>query len=932
MFNRWCRCLVAFVRGRKILQQFAILTSPLRFPCVVALWVATVAAPTIAGAVSPPAETPDPPEDRVISVEPSYGPSDTHVTIRANVRLDKATEVVWGGHTSKEFSVQKDGSIITSVPLGGFPGATTVPVTVILNNVMLPTDSQFTMPVGAVDIIGPSPFVPGDPSDYFWFNGGGRTFQLGPSGTVLYGDPKPVFYLSTAFVGSGVAYSPGKPPYAGGNEGRFQAMLFMCDVGNDVAELRKKGFTTACKNWDGYEGVWVSVDDKCAPFVSGSWTSHMLPSWNPQILRWNPKGAASDRIALDMSPCFDKENLARTFQYSVRVEQDEIGPSAAFPARVDTKTSPAFNVVIPPAAMLQTNVIPYTILYQPPGDQSTVSYTATKTYSTQFSIAGSKGIDNKSTTSQTSSVNFAESLAFLLGFGVGATTQDTQTTMKDFGTVQGGGPQGMSSAAFGFTYQLPANPTLVPGSGVICTSTTTVACSATTPTPNLYALEPFWNDIFVLFIHPQFEVWVIGGKADRYMMYGAVPVLGEMSVAQLDACATGATLSWGKIDPCEIHYSDTVLTSDNDQTIVRRGLKEKVKLSATEARHLLDLDPFYAEGQAADVNVSRANLVASPAYGAMAGTVPVPYTAVLTNTDQLQLNQNAQVSYTTNITAMYGSTTSIGQTLSLSAGFGGDNKGGGVSPTVGANESLTIQSQDQVTNETDLKLTYQDSTAVSKQKVTAANVVLSDLATCTGCHGPLASRPSVNIYFDRAFGGFMFQDPYAPKDFSRDKAPRCCIMLVNSLVQLEAANPRFSDIARNDPEIGVIGLLALTGVLPGNADGTFKPHDPFTREQLAVAMTQAAHLPERPLSAKFADVPADRPSASMIAASTAANLVAPRSTNQFGLNDPVTRADLAATLSRAGLTKAAGTSAPNPAGSLTRAEAARAIFQALQNR
>jgi hypothetical protein len=386
----------------------------------------------------------------------------------------------------------------------------------------------------------------------------------------------------------------------------------------------------------------------------------------------------------------------------------------------------------------------------------------------------------------------------------------------------------------------------VPGAGLICTSPTTVACASTTPTPNLYALEPFWYDTFVLIMHPQFVVWVIGGNADRYQMYGAVPVLGEMPVAQLDACATGSTLTWGKIDPCEIQYSDAVLTSKNDNTVVSKGLKEKVKLSAAEARDLLALDPFYAGGQDADVEATRANLVASPVYGAMAGeTSGSSYVQTLANTDQLQLNKNAQVTYTSKITQMEGDSTSTGLTFKLSGG-GGDSGGG----TAGGGESLTVGSQDQFTTETDMQLQYQNSTAVSDQKVTTAKVTLNDSANCpttpptppatpTPCHGPLAARPSANIYLDRAFGGFMFQDPYAPKGYSRDKAPTCCAMLINALIQQEMIHPRFSDVPKTDPEAGVIGLLALTGVLPGNADGTFKPKDPFTREQLAVALAQA---------------------------------------------------------------------------------------------
>lgn len=895
----------------------------------------------------------DPSNPRVTDVSPSYGPTDTQVTIRANVRLDGATEVVWGGHRSKVFSVQKDGSIITAVPIGGFPAATTVPVTVILDNVMLPTDSMFTIPIGEADIIGPGPFVPGDESDYFWFNGGGRVFQLGPSGTILTSDPKPVFYLTTAFVGSGNVYSPDKAPFAAGNAGRFQVMLYMCDVGNDVPELRKKGFAS-CKNWDGYEGASVPIDDQCAPYLGGSWTAHLLPSWNPRLLRYDPKGVTSDRIALNLAPCFDEKNLARSFSYEVRVEQDQIPGMAGFPARIDTKNSPAFNVVIPPAAMLQVNVIPYTILYAPPGNQSIVSFSATETYSTQFSIANSKSVDNKSTTSQSSSMSFADSFAFFLGFSGGNVDQSTNTTMKDFGTVQGEGPQGMSSAAFSSSFTLPANPATVPGSGTICTSIQGANCLAKAQTPNMYALEPFWDDVFVLLVHPQFAVWVIGGKADRYQMYGAEPVLAERTVSQLDACATGSTV--GIYDPCTVEYSDSQLTLGKHQNVGSRGVKGKLKLSAAEAKRLLALDPFYAGGQGAEVDVSkRANQIGpGRPYGASFNSGAVPYEHVFTNTDQLQLNQNAEVSYTTAISTMYGSTTSTGLTASLSSnpGYpggggtpaGGDTGGGtpdggatgGGAPegggTLGGSMSLTIQSQDQLTYETDIKLTYQNSTAVSQEKVTSATVSLNDISTCTGCHGPLMDQPSVNIYLDRVFGSFMFQDPYAPKGYSRDKVPKCCAMLINSLVQEETANPRFSDVAATNPEIGVIGFLALAGILPGNTDGTFKPDDPLTREQLAVALTRAANLPEHAGTGKFADVPAERPNAAIIEAATAANLVVPRSATQFGSDDPVTQTDLAGALSRAGLTKTAGTSSPQPTGSLTRAEAARMIFMALPNR
>ena len=83
---------------------------------------------------------------------------------------------------------------------------------------------------------------------------------------------------------------------------------------------------------------------------------------------------------------------------------------------------------------------------------------------------------------------------------------------------------------------------------------------------------------------------------------------------------------------------------------------------------------------------------------------------------------------------------------------------------------------------------------------------------CKNCHDPLPTRPTVNIYLDKVFGSFMFQDVAAP-------APPgiyvCCLSLIRALLQQEASTPRFSDLSAEDPARGEIGLLAKFGVLPG---------------------------------------------------------------------------------------------------------------------
>jgi len=194
---------------------------------------------------------------RIVSVQPSYGPSDTHVTIRANVSLKGATSVLWGGRRDPDFSVQRDGSILSAAPLSGQPGST-VPVTVILNGTTLPTTSTYTYPLGEVDVIGPSPFDPGNAFDYFWFNGGGRDFSFPPRETLTFGRP-PVLKFNADFIASSYPYSPTKAPYAAGNTGAYHVGLARCDIGNDVPKLIKEGISAPCTNWQGLKGVWVTI-------------------------------------------------------------------------------------------------------------------------------------------------------------------------------------------------------------------------------------------------------------------------------------------------------------------------------------------------------------------------------------------------------------------------------------------------------------------------------------------------------------------------------------------------------------------------------------------------------------------------------------------------------------------------------------------------
>jgi S-layer homology domain len=216
-----------------------------------------------------------------------------------------------------------------------------------------------------------------------------------------------------------------------------------------------------------------------------------------------------------------------------------------------------------------------------------------------------------------------------------------------------------------------------------------------------------------------------------------------------------------------------------------------------------------------------------------------------------------------------------------------------------------VNSGFQDTQGSTITATFNDSTAVSTQSVTTASVTLNDADSTEGgckpnpCHNPLPNQPSVNVYLDKSFGSFMFQDPYAPPAYARTRVPKCCLVLINSLIRREIKHPRFSDVRPGDPASGAIGLLARIHVLAGLPNGTFQPNGPFTRAQLATALATALALPSAGGSTVFSDVPSNDPAATAIASATKAELIVTPSATKFGPSDAVTRQDLAVSLARA---------------------------------
>jgi hypothetical protein len=230
---------------------------------------------------------------------------------------------------------------------------------------------------------------------------------------------------------------------------------------------------------------------------------------------------------------------------------------------------------------------------------------------------------------------------------------------------------------------------------------------------------------------------------------------------------------------------------------------------------------------------------------------------------------------------------------------------------------LTVSSGDKVTSETDIQTTYSNSTAVSNQVVTTAQVTLNDFdnttlgnngPACKVCHNPLSDRPSANIYLDKYFGGFMFQDPGAPGPPSSRTQLQANVaeILFSQYTRQEEGGQRFSDVPAGSPAQVAIGLLARTHIMNGFPNGSFQPNVALTRAELATVLANILKLPLHTANSVYSDVLRQDAFAPAVWAAVKAGVMVTPAPNKFGPSDPVSRQEFATSLARAfRLTKSA---------------------------
>jgi hypothetical protein len=707
------------------------------------------------------------------------------------------------------------------------PGAS-VQVSVVFNDgTRVTSPTPYSVAIADLQVDGPRAWDPNTGGDSGWVGGASHAISYRGGQSIAIATSSPEFYVSTSFnhIGANLSYNP---PYYLGNKATFNVNVQMCDVvaGPTPTQVSPPtGSQGPCTDYAGNPGFWINV--------GGAQQIASLPA--------QELASATNLIAVKANNVVDPTHLARTVRLGFGLSLQDTNKASN--NLDDYVLQQPFTVVLAPTQMAQLKVSPFAILYAPPGDESTATFSISSKYTVDMNV----GSGTKITSSIANDAIYSAKVT--LGIGASSYASESLSIGEDWdhGTQFGyGNNLNAASESTGtqvstWSFKTVADYGLIPGLGVTCKSQTD--CSTLIP-PTTATYQPFRHDVFILNIHPQFAVWNFSPTSAQYLLMAAAPGFSLVDVATLWQCADGGPFM-GNINFCDISYGDTQVDASGT-AVISVGSQLAVTLTANEARNLLKLDPFATQGQGAGLNPSRALLIGKTSYGAKAGelettggiTGDTPSAEVdvkYQNEQAVKTTSSGETDYTA--TATYVDQTTLGWAQAATSLF------------FNMNESVSFGNK--VTQQNQTTLSYTDSSAVTTDQTIEADVSFQDYDNtmigssgklCANCHGPLPIHPIVAVWLDRSFGGFMFQDPDATTNRIPSRAEIFNAALL-SLVNQEQNHQRFSDVPKTDPANAAIGIAIRAGVLAGFPDGTFRPNLPITRAQLAIALVKALRLP-----------------------------------------------------------------------------------------
>jgi hypothetical protein len=818
----------------------------------------------------------------ITGVTPAFGPSGS-VTISGE-NLSGVTQVMFGASPALSFRYVpplqpgEQGTIVATPPEPAY--GETVPVYALEGTATVPSRATYSFALGEMDVTGPAPECPEESQLPTWFDPPDYDHDLNLShvpATLAFAIANPVLHITLSYENDSGDYpfqytdvfDRSKCPEGYttiGDGATYSATLEMCTVSPTVPSATT--VTTLppgsppvgpCTNWDGTQGQWVP-----GPTVQEQLTD------NQQL------GADQDRttggdLALQLLPgqSLGLNNLTETLRVVVDVQATDsyIGQGTFYKilSRYARSESNPFNVILAPVAAVQASAVPYTIIYAPPGDQSTATFGSTIGFGTDYTVGSSSTQSNSEKTEQSIEEKTSLSLGkdiipamSVFGIDFDQSAKWDTSTKTSFGTTDDLTQETSDTGAFGLSRTVSPDWNDWPGDGVTCPLLAKPAadgslydCSPTglqhASAATLYNHEAFWNDVFQIVLHPQYAVYSLGTGQTQYVMLAADPSMGERTVLELYDCELGVALDG--ISQCEVPYTSTGLTNSAHGAVTYTSSAQYAVISPTEAKDLLALDPFFADGtQDAVIPANRGERLAPWTYGAYASG------AVTGKTGGSESANIANPSYTNNqaVKQTSGSTmtANVDVTDTLASDYGGGIK------IAGSSGALTYGNTQQ--SDSSATVTFKDSTAVSTNQVTTSNALLSDVDTTTPggkcptptpsgpiCHGALLNESRVNIFLDRLFGSLMYVDPAAPrKPSGLTVAKEASLLPGLTFAAFEGQAEQssgFTDVSPRSAAGLAIGTLTRIGVLTGFGR-QFRPNAPFTAAELATSLGHSVKL------------------------------------------------------------------------------------------
>ena len=432
------------------------------------------------------------------------------------------------------------------------------------------------------------------------------------------------------------------------------------------------GTQANCQNPDANGFCWQNLSDQQSATTPAS----------PQDAQsvWNvcASGGSSSSPCLVSSPMqvpitFPEAVNHLRFCWTYQLNDTYFGDLPAYASVNDAYSGPQAKVTgcsdpltvdVQPAALMQLDVLPYKILYMPPGDLSSSSYTLTQGTSTTTALT----LGSSSSQSLASDVNgqVAASLAYG-AFSVNEATRWDHNTSTTNTTSDSSTNSVQWVDQYTQTWSSPQKLSQLSEPGQ----------------------QPWQFDEIALSIHPQFALWDFGGVVS-YQMFGSLSNEYDVSAGALLTCSEGTTGL-----PIPGDYSPPVT------------------LTPDECGSLLQLDPF-AAASSQDASSQLATLsqggLATRLESVARGEPGLGTNGTKTDSvSQQDINTQASTSATT---ADVKVTDMVGNSISAGLSFGGS----GVSLNMG--ESLT--------SGLDLQVSYQKSVTAVQSSTSAASGTLGD--------------------------------------------------------------------------------------------------------------------------------------------------------------------------------------------------------------